>query len=322
MDDGEGCDDGNTVDDDDCLNNCQLPICGDSKVHPGSEQCDDGNKIDTDACIECVQAVCGDGVTRVGAEQCDDGNGVNTDDCKLDCTAAVCGDGVAAVLATVPEACDDGNDNEMDGCTSMCTTTMMGACGNKVVEGGEDCDDGNMVENDTCTTACKRGAYYVFVTSGKWSGNLGGLAGADTKCAAAAASASLPGKYKAWLSAGNSSALERLAHPAVPYIRIDNVVVATSWDGLVSKDLSAPINRTEKNMLVAVMPTDDCDPVAAVWTGTQPNGLGVPQTCSDWTTAGMATGSFGLLTSTDAKWTAACQYLCETPARLYCVEQP
>jgi cysteine-rich repeat protein len=198
------------VDNDDCLNNCQLPICGDGKVHAGDEECDDGNMIDSDACVDCSTAVCGDGVTQIGVEQCDDGDAVNTDDCKLDCTPAVCGDGVAAVLATVPEACDDGNANEMDMCTSMCTTTVMGTCGNMVVEGGEECDDGNMEDNDTCATTCKRVAFYVFVTQGTSTGILGGLAGADMKCAMAAASASLPGKYKAWLSAGNTSAADRL----------------------------------------------------------------------------------------------------------------
>jgi cysteine-rich repeat protein len=250
---GEGCDDGpGNADDGACTLACAPAVCGDGKVQAGVEACDDGNLADGDGCSgACALEVCGNGILE-GSEECDDGDASEVDDCKLDCTPAVCGDGVAAVLATVPEACDDGNANEMDMCTSMCTTTVMGTCGNMVVEGGEECDDGNMEDNDTCATTCKRVAFYVFVTQGTSTGILGGLAGADMKCAMAAASASLPGKYKAWLSAGNTSAADRLHKSTLPYIRTDTVVVATDWDSLVTKNLLAPINRTEtKSMVLA-----------------------------------------------------------------------
>lgn len=50
VDSGEACDDGNTIDTDDCLTTCSLPSCGDGFVHSGVEACDDGNTINGDGC--------------------------------------------------------------------------------------------------------------------------------------------------------------------------------------------------------------------------------------------------------------------------------
>ena len=45
-----------------------------------------------------------------------------------------------------------------------------------------------------------RGSAYVFVTSETYTGNLGGVAGADDKCQALADQAGLPGVYMAWIA--------------------------------------------------------------------------------------------------------------------------
>jgi cysteine-rich repeat protein len=48
---GEQCDDGNSLGNDSCLNNCQLPRCGDGIVQPiVSEECDDGDQDDANGC--------------------------------------------------------------------------------------------------------------------------------------------------------------------------------------------------------------------------------------------------------------------------------
>ena len=115
---GEGCDDGNAIDDDGCTNVCALPSCGDGILGAG-EQCDDGNAVEDDACLgTCVFASCGDGFVREGLEQCDEG-ALNSDGgvCTEDCAFAMCGDGL--VWQGV-EDCDDGNAEEFDGCTSAC----------------------------------------------------------------------------------------------------------------------------------------------------------------------------------------------------------
>lgn len=108
----EACDDGNDINDDACLNSCQLASCGDGIVGPG-EQCDDANTVETDDCVNCSNAICGDGYIWSGNEVCDDGtnNGVYNY-CKLDCSGigAHCGDG----NLDPEEACEVGDDHCSD----------------------------------------------------------------------------------------------------------------------------------------------------------------------------------------------------------------
>jgi len=144
---GEGCDDQNDIDNDDCSNACQLPECGDAIVQKG-EQCDDGNEENTDECTnECRGAACHDGFVQ-GDEECDDGNDDDDDGCVDECALAECGDG--HVQAGV-EVCDDWfNDGAYNGCMPGCDAKGP-YCGDGMVQknnpnkpkGFEFCD-GNM----------------------------------------------------------------------------------------------------------------------------------------------------------------------------------
>ncbi len=180
----EQCDDGNTSNRDACLNNCTNAVCGDGYVRTGVEQCDDGNTRNGDGCSSTCQnepPVCGngrvesgeqcdDGNTRNGdgcsstcqneppvcrngrvesGEQCDDGNSVDTDSCRNNCTWAYCGDGV--VCPTCNEQCEPPNTGT---CNSSCQT-ITAACGNGVIESGEQCDDGNTRNGDGCSSTCQ-----------------------------------------------------------------------------------------------------------------------------------------------------------------------
>jgi cysteine-rich repeat protein len=64
-DSNEECDDGNSIDNDGCHNDCTLPYCGDGVIDQ-DEECDDGNTIDNDGCsaICTIEAFCGDGIHR------------------------------------------------------------------------------------------------------------------------------------------------------------------------------------------------------------------------------------------------------------------
>ncbi len=161
----------------------------------------------------------------------------------------------------------------------------------------------------------------IFVTNTLYNGNLGGLAGADSKCAASATAASLTGTWKAWLSDSVTSASGRLTKNS-GYKNMNNQIVANSWSGLTSGTLLAPIQYTETNANV------NFEISKFVFTGTNSAGNKTPSTgdstrfCGDWTsTAGANTIGNSLVV--DFNWT---QYdggnVCSDPFyRLYCVEQ-
>jgi cysteine-rich repeat protein len=101
------------------------PVCGDGHLDEG-EQCDDGNTVSGDGCsADCKietppPPVCGDGHLDQG-EECDDGNTVSGDGCSADCKIEtppppLCGNGVV----DEGEQCDDGNTVSGDGCSSTC----------------------------------------------------------------------------------------------------------------------------------------------------------------------------------------------------------
>ena len=66
--------------------------CGDGVVDPG-EGCDDGNRSNHDQCTNaCQRAACGDGWVRSGVETCDDGNRTSDDGCDSACQLEEQGD--------------------------------------------------------------------------------------------------------------------------------------------------------------------------------------------------------------------------------------
>lgn len=152
LDSGEECDDGNSNNNDACINGCQNAKCGDGFTWFGREECDDGaNNKDSNVCTStCKVAHCGDGLVWVGQEECDDRNSDNTDACTNACKNARCGDGFTW---GGHERCDDGNTDSSDNCTNACETAR---CGDGIVwTGHEECDAGNL-NNDSsdCTSVC------------------------------------------------------------------------------------------------------------------------------------------------------------------------
>ncbi|MEN0062367.1 MAG: DUF4215 domain-containing protein [Myxococcota bacterium] len=122
--------------------------CGDG-VKQAWEECDDGNDVDEDECLNtCVDWSCGDSVVRTGVEECDDGNAVGGDGCSATCQLEVCGNNVV----DVGEECDDGNTTSGDGCSDICE--IEAGCGDGNVDPGEDCDDGNTSDGDGCSSTC------------------------------------------------------------------------------------------------------------------------------------------------------------------------
>ena len=152
---GEQCDDGNTDNDDDCVNvggQCRVAFCGDGIRNTDGvrlEMCDDGDDDETDGCLSnCTTPSCGDGVVQASnGEQCDDGNNVTTDNC-INCQYAACGDGFIDNQEPRVETCEPPN---VGTCSASCTPI---ACHNGIFENGEECDDGNLSNDDACVNQC------------------------------------------------------------------------------------------------------------------------------------------------------------------------
>jgi cysteine-rich repeat protein len=148
----EQCDDDNVAGADGCSATCQFERCGNSIIDPG-EQCDTASAGGF-ACVACHQVKCGDGIVD-SVEECDDDNAVATDDCvsnntnPLTCKIAICGD---SVVNADREDCDNGVNNGTAGnaCSATCQTV---ACGNGILDPGEQCDDGNTSNADDCLSS-------------------------------------------------------------------------------------------------------------------------------------------------------------------------
>lgn len=347
VDHDELCDDGDLDDADECVD-CRPASCGDGHVYTGHEGCDDGNRVDDDACSNtCVSAVCGDGVVQQG-EECDDGDPIPDDECTPSCTLPACGDGIRQTS----EFCDDAG--ESSDCDVDCTPA---ACGDSVVNhaAGEDCDDGvasalcdedcsvaecgdgtlnaaadeacddgNLSDADNCSAGCDKLKRVVFVSSTLYTGNMGGLAGADAKCQALATSAGLPGSFYAWLSAGVTSPETRFLRSTVPYVLPDGTQVAKHWTDLTDGILQHPIDLTEKSTPASI-PADGCGGgKPTVWTNTRESSVvWNPDGCSGWTKTTGA-GRLGHAKATNFTWTRFCEGMansCGWHAAIYCVEQ-
>lgn len=181
------------------------------------------------------------------------------------------------------------------------------------------------VERDLGTTAAPaptstdtpREASLVFVTQGRFTGNLAqeggastGPAGADALCALEAKQAKLEGTFVAWLATEGEDASARVGALG-PYRRVDG---ATAFPGKVP--VGAPL------VALSVTPTGEtlkASDDAAVWTGTAD-----VRRCQGFTSArAEVSGAIGSALATDATWTSDGRAVrpCDVRARLYCFQR-
>lgn len=214
--------------------------------------------------------------------------------------------------------------------TSTFETTVASTgdqCGDGELDDGEECDDKGTADGDGCSHVCLKEFRRVFVTSQNFSGDLDGIAGADSKCQEAASNAGIPGIFRAWLSSSESSPAQNFVKSTVPYRDVLDVVIVDDWEALVAvasgtSYLKASIYRTEFGEAATSGP-HPCIPsdLILVWSNTTGAGtLWVPnQTCTDWT--GVGEGAVGRLGDLSYSWTEGCPVPCTTLAPLYCFEQ-
>jgi hypothetical protein len=161
----------------------------------------------------------------------------------------------------------------------------------------------------------------VFITSTTFQGNLGGLAGADAICAQAALNGSLPGTFKAWLSASNDSPVTRFTRSTGPYQLRNGATIAVDFDALVDGSIDTPINVSASGSVVAT---------TFVWTETTAFGnlidTNPAYNCLDWTSNNpdqvLVTVYTGSSDRLDGAWTDNEERYCDELSALYCFEQP
>lgn len=160
----------------------------------------------------------------------------------------------------------------------------------------------------------------VFVTSDRSNGIMGGMAGADGRCAAAAVRAKLPGTWVPWLSGEGINAIDRITFDG-EYRLLDGRTVAKNKAQLASGNLTNAIDVIETGVKVSGE--------VLVWTGTARDGK-LFAVCSNWTTNNVVDfGTIGSLDrAQDGLWTDNLgpgggfrNWGCQTSARLYCFER-
>jgi len=167
----------------------------------------------------------------------------------------------------------------------------------------------------TCMTGCQK---TVFVTEDAYTGDLGGLAGADAICQAAADEAGLEGEYLAWLSTHTQGPADRFIKATAQYELVDGTVVALDWDDLIDGVLANQIDMAPSGQRYE----------SSVWTNTKPDGTprfnssGVG-TCDSWTIGIIfpVDAWIGITQTTDSGWTEHSTRSCGETARLYCFQQ-
>ena len=174
-------------------------------------------------------------------------------------------------------------------------------------EAGSDAPLVDAADADGATTNLR-----VFVSSTTKTGNLGGIAGADTFCNQLATAASLGGTYRAWLSVSGADAIDHITASG-PWYLVTGEIVAADKATLTSGVLSHLIDKTEKG---ATPPLAE----DRTWTATGANGRYVGPDCTSWTGAG--SGLSGEARNTNAnKWTDLLAEGCGQVNRVYCFEQ-
>lgn len=159
LDEGEECDDNNTINETEC--------------DYGDQVCDDTTYCNAEGTAYLTSlpsgGYCGDGVNDTSDEECDDGNTADGDGCSAICeieeAIPECGNGVVEG----EEECDEEDFGDITGCSDLegfnggvlscddsCqfNTSLCTFCGDGIINGDEECDDGNDAENDLCSNVC------------------------------------------------------------------------------------------------------------------------------------------------------------------------
>jgi hypothetical protein len=147
------------------------------------------------------------------------------------------------------------------------------------------------------------------------SGDINGVGGANQICQSAAAAASLPGTFFAWLSNNvGVSPSTTFSFATVPYTLVNGKVVAMGYGQLTTGTLLQPIAETETGSAAT----------GVAWSNTNTDGTSLAgMDCIEWTdgTDDANVGGIGDLSSTTSTWTNTDMLACSSTAHLMCFEQ-
>jgi len=193
---------------------------------------------------------------------------------------------------------------------------------------------GNLTSSNYMVGLFKKG-HYAFVTNESYTGDLGGLAGADQKCQAAAANSGgyLPAglSYRAVLSDGYTSAYSRIAI-SKPVYSTGRIHIAANAAGFWSGALLAPLKHDQYGQDRSNLSVYNL----RVWTnswaaGAIRNAGNSASNCFNWTNGDADWGrKVGYLDMSNSLWMEAPNYdtadqrghnddHCDYPAHLYCI---
>jgi hypothetical protein len=170
----------------------------------------------------------------------------------------------------------------------------------------------------------------VFVTSALYTGNLGGLAGADSKCQDRARLAGLPGTYKAWLSDSTGSPATRFSKAGGAFVLAKrNVVVANSWAEFASPTHRHALDSDENGAPVplGIGPCSLSTGGHVFWSDTSPSGsVNFALSCNNWTSTVGDPFDGPVVGRTDTPstgWSSWCHGggMCQGMNPLVCVQQ-
>jgi len=342
-----------------CASNIELQTCGDNGEWSSPTSCQNA----------CVNNLCG-GVCRPGSKRCGSAAGMLetcnnsgawvSSSCPGSCvnnSCATCTPGATECTSTTTvRTC--GNNGEWQQATNCQFACVGKACGGSCKPNSKECVNGAEPQYRTCgstgewsaavacapSPACVNGGCgtdpkIAFVTSTLYTGNLGGLAGADQKCNERAKAGSQPGTYKAWLSDDTQSPSTRFSLQGGPIRLADGSELAKNWAELLANGVTRVFNVTEigtrppKAVASPGSTTAGCGDEtvnALVWSDTRPNGLRltVDRNCANWTT--VTNNKLNMGRWDDQKyWSSYCtrndakdiDNSCESKAALYCFQQ-
>jgi hypothetical protein len=313
--------------------------CGSSgtcEVCTGQDECQGQSCICIPACggKVCGPDGCGDdcGPGCAACETCL-GDGTCSDPCGGSgcCAGSTCADGesnsacgrngqACQVCSGTGVTCGGGGTPGVCGCTPITTCPAGVACGTIPDGCGGTVTCGTCGSGQGCLAGVCSPVRFAFVSSVRYTGNLGGLDGADAKCTALAAAAGLPGSYRAWLSDDTGSPATRFTQSPLPYVMVNDTVIANNWAGLTSGTLLRDFEVTETGAGV----------ISAVWTNTNGNGTLTSggSDCDNWTNGTFTppsgpVGRCGDTFSTDVGWTLnpGSGIRCDAPESLFCFQQ-